>query len=278
MKIEAPRGFTLYSHGEYSIVLRDDLHHRCCDLVADLAKKPAPERGKVVIAPFSDSDGQTILAAFRRTVRGGPYSRFGLESTLGFIPRTLSEVTVAVAAERLGAPLATPLGCYWKWGAARMFYTGGYFSLYQEKGSCLSEVLKGWIVTRPSKIQRRQILTQLARALTQLHLAGIVHTDLTLNNILFGPDHRCVFVDFDGAYTVKSIPDRSLKAEVSRLNRSLEKSGMGGLVPLRERLWFLKKYLGSLRHNKILVRQILVRAAHDLRWHRLFWSRKNKML
>jgi hypothetical protein len=275
LKIQAPKGFSLLSHGEYSIVLRDDLHHHCCDLVVDLAKRPAPERGKVVVAPFLGSNGQTILAAFRRTVRGGPYSRFGLESTLGLIPRTLSELTVAVAAERVGAPVVPPLGCYWKWGVGGISYTGGYFSIYQEKACCLNEVLEGWMVTRPSQIRRRQVLSRLAHALRQLHQAGIVHNDLTLRNVLFGANHQCLFVDLDRAYTVKSIPDRSLRASVSRLNRSLEKSGMGQLVRLRERLWFLKEHLGSLRQNKILARQILSQSARDLRWHQLFWDNKN---
>lgn len=277
MKIEVPKGFSLCARGEYSIVLRDDLHRSCCDLVIDLAKKPAPERGKIFIAPFSGSEGNTILAAFRRTVRGGPYSRFGLESTLGLIPRTFSELTVAVAAEQAGAPVVSPLGCYWKWGAGGTGYTGGYFSVYQEKALCLSEVLEQWIVARPALFQRRQVLSRLAKALKQMHRAGIVHIDLTLRNVLSGSDQGSLFVDLDRAYTVRSVSDRSRIAALSRLNRSLEKSGLGRLVPLRDRLWFIKEYLGPLRHSKTLVRSILVRASRDLWLHRLLWNRRNRV-
>lgn len=277
MKIEIPKGFSLWTHGKYSIVLRDDLHRSCCDLVIDLAKKPAAGRGKVFIAPFPSSEGHTILAAFRRTVRGGPYSRFGFESTVGFIPRTLSELTVAVAAEKAGASVVTPLGCYWNWGTGGIGYTSGYFSVYQEKALCLSEVLEAWRLTNPRLIQRRQVLSQLAQALKHLHQVGIIHTDLTLKNVLFQPGGGCSFIDLDGAFAVRRISDRSRISALSRLNRSLEKSNMGELVPLQDRLWFLKEYLGALQHNKALVRHILVRAALDVRLHRLFWRRKSRV-
>jgi hypothetical protein len=275
--IEVPKGFSLWTCGEYSIVLRDTLHRSCCDLVVDLARKPAPARGRISLAPFSGSEGNTILAAFRRTVRGGPYSRFGLESTLGFIPRTLSELTVSVAAEMAGAPVATPLGCYWKWGTAGVSYTGGYFSAYQEKAFCLSLVLDEWTAARPPLIQRRRVLSQLARALTQLHRAGIVHTDLTLRNVLFDSDLRCVFVDLDGAFVVRRVSERSRISALSRLNRSLEKSNMGELVPLRDRLWFLREYVGPLRCNNAFVRHVLAQSDRDVRLHRLLWSRTNRV-
>jgi hypothetical protein len=275
--IELPKGFSLCAHGDYSIILRNDLHRRCCDLVIALAEEPAAERGKIFVASFPSMEGDTILAAFRRTVRGGPYSRLGLESTLGFIPRTFLELKVVAAAEKAGAPVVAPLGCYWKWGVGGVGYTGGYFSVYQEKSSCLGEALKGWMLAGSPLIQRRQVLSRLAHALKQLHQTGIVHTDLTLRNVLLDPDHRCLFIDLDGAYTVRSVSDRLCIAALSRLNRSLEKSNMGELVPLRDRLWFLKEYLGTLRHNKAFVRHILVRAARDFRLHRLFWSRKNRV-
>jgi len=277
MKIAPPKGFSLWIRGQYRIILRNDLHPSCLDLVCELAQRPDPRRGEIVVAPFPTEQGSKILVAFRRTVRGGLFGRLGINSTLGFAPRTLCELRVAATAEGIGAPVAPPLGCYWKWDATGMSYTGGYFSVYQEKALCLSEVLEGWTAARLSLFQRRQVISQFARAMTQLNQAGIVHTDLTVRNVLFDRN-RCLFIDLDGAYTVKSVSEQELVSTLSRLNRSLEKSGRGRLVSLRERLWFLKEQLGSLRHNKMLVRRILAQAARDLRWHRLFWNRKKTML
>jgi Lipopolysaccharide kinase (Kdo/WaaP) family len=272
MKVAPPNGFSLWIHGRYCIVLRNDLHPSCRSLVSELAQRPDPRRGEIVLAPFPTVQGSKILVAFRRTVRGGALSRFGIGSTLGFTPRTLCELKIAATAERIGAPVAPPLGCYWKWDASGISYTGGYFSVYQEKALCLSEVLEGWTVARLSLFQRRQVLSQLARAMTQLHQTGIVHTDLTVRNVLFNRN-RCLFIDLDGAYRVRAVSDWALVSTLSRLNRSLEKCGMGRLVSLRDRLWFLKEHLGSLHHNKMLVRRILAQAARDLRWHRFFWTR-----
>lgn len=276
MRLTTPKGFSLWSYDRYCIVLRDDLHPSCREVVCELAERPHPRRGQIVLAPFPTVQGSKVLVAFRRTVRGGPLSRFGIGSTLGFAPRTLCELKIAAAAERIGAPVAPPLGCYWKWDASGISYTGGYFSVYQEKALCLGEVLEGWTTARLSLFQRRQVLSELARAMTRLHKAGVVHTDLTIRNVLFSRN-RCLFIDLDGAYRLDFVPDWALVSTLSRLNRSLEKSGMGRLVSFRERLWFLKEHLGSLHSNKDLVRRIIVHAARDLQWHRFFWTRKNTM-
>ena len=157
MKIAPPKGFSLWIHGQYCIILRNDLHPSCRDLVCELAQRPDPRRGEIVVAPFPTEQGSKILVAFRRTVRGGLFGGLGISSTLGFAPRTLCELKIAATAERIGAPVAPPLGCYWKWDATGMSYTGGYFSVYQEKALCLSEVLEGWTAGRlPLEVRARR--------------------------------------------------------------------------------------------------------------------------
>ncbi len=274
--LEVPKGFSLYVHGECSIVLRDDLDPACCDLVLDHGSMSHQQRGKVVVGRLRARNGSEILTAFRRTVRGGPYNRFGFETTFGRIPRTLTELQVTVAAGKVGAPVVPPLGCYWEWVKGGLGYKGGYFSIYQEKALNLSEVLKAWEDGWASPARRREVLAQLARTLKRLHRAGVVHNDLTLGNLLIEPDGSCSFVDLDGAKEVASVSDGDLMAAFSRLNRSLEKSGMGRAVPLRDRLRFIRAYLGDLRSHGKLVRKILSRATLDLAWHRLFWGRKTR--
>jgi hypothetical protein len=274
--LEVPKGFSLYVHGQCSIVLRDDLDPACCDLVLDHGSLSHPQRGKVVVGRLRARNGSEILAAFRRTVRGGPYSRFGFETTFGRVPRTLTELQVTVGARRAGAPVVPPLGCYWEWVKGGFGYKSGYFSVYQEKALNLSEILKAWEEGGVGSARRREVLARLAETLKRLHRAGVVHNDLTLSNLLIEPNGPFSFVDLDGAKEVTSLSDRALVAAFSRLNRSLEKSGTGRAVPGRDRLWFLRAYLGGLRSHDKLVRRILTRASRDLSWHRLFWGRKTR--
>ena len=273
MRFEIPQGFSLWSHGAYSIVLREDLDSSCCELVVELATKSVPRRGKIVVAPFPSVKGDKILSAFRRTVRGGPYDGLGFESTFGFVPRTLLELRVSVAAQKAGASVVSPLGCYWTWGVGGISYTGGYFTVFEEKAISLRTLLEKWSVVPPGRGQLRKVLSELAQALKKLHLAGVVHPDLTLRNVLIHPDQTCSFLDLDRAHAVSSVPLRSQYAVFSRLNRSLEKSGLQHLVPFRERAWFLRDYFGGVENRRRLVRRTIQHASCKLRLHRLFWDR-----
>jgi hypothetical protein len=275
-RFEVPEGFSMYADGKLAIVLRNDLDPACCDLVLDCRSRCSLQRGRVLVGPLRGRNGNGILTAFRRTVRGGPYSGFGFETTFGRVPRTLIELQVTVAVSKVGAPVVPPLGCYWEWVKGGIGYKSGYFSVYQEKALTLSEVLKAWKDGGISRGRRREVLTQLAGTLKRLHRAGVVHIDLTLGNLLLEPNGLCSFVDLDGAKEVACLSDKALMAAFSRLNRSLEKSGMGKTVPGRDRLWFLRAYLGDLGSHDKLVRKILSRAKRDLAWHRFFWGRKTR--
>jgi hypothetical protein len=275
-RIAVPEGFSLYAAGKRAIVLRDDLDPSCCDLVSDYRSRYTLQRGKVMVGRLRGRNGNGILTAFRTTVRGGPYSGFGFETTFGRVPRTLLELQVTVAASKVGAPVVPPLGCYWEWVKGGIGYKSGYFSVYQEKALTLTEVLKAWEDGGISRGRRREVLAQLAGTLKRLHGAGVVHIDLTMGNLLFEPNGLCSFVDLDGAKEVACLSDGALMGSFSRLNRSLEKSGMGKTVPERDRLWFLRAYLGDLGSHDKLVRKILSRANRDLSWHRFFWGRKTR--
>ena len=269
-----PPGFSLRRHKGFNIVLRNDLHPSCCEVIVSLANLPNPTRGKVVIENFSLLDGGKITGAFRRTVRGGPYSRLGLETSFGLVPRTLSELHVTNNAIQSGVPTVLPLGCSWRRNTGGVGYTSAFISLYQEKAENLFDLVSGWSANGIELGNRRRAMVSVARAIQQLHASGIHHPDLTLRNLLIQPDHSCLIADFDKASQSSAISVRSIASGLSRINRSIEKSHLAQIIPVRDRLRFLCYYFEGNRSRHILKKKIISRASLALRFHRLFWKRK----
>ena len=269
-----PHGFSLRLHKGFNIVLRNDIHPSSCDVIVALANLPNPKRGKIVVEHFPLLDGGKITGAFRRTVRGGPYARLELETSIGVVPRTLSELHVTVNAIQSGVPTVSPLGCCWRRNMGRLGYTSAFISLYQEKAKSLFDVVSTWRENGARLGNRRSVLFSVARAIRQLHASGIHHPDLTLRNLLIQPDNSCLIADFDQANQSSSISNRSLVSGLSRLNRSIEKSHLAQTLPVRDRLRFLCHYFEGSHHRDVRIRQIAYQASLALRLHRLFWKQK----
>ena len=269
-----PAGFALRLHKGFNIVLRKDLHPNSCDLIVSLANLPNPTRGKVVIEDFPLLDGGKITGAFRRTVRGGPYARLGLETSFGVVPRTLTELHVTENAQQSGVPTIRPLGCCWRRGTGWLGYTSAFISVYQEKAATLFDLVIAWSENGVGLRNRQGALISVAQALKQLHASGIHHPDLTLRNLLIQPDNSCLIADFDKAKQSSSISPQSIVSGLSRLNRSIEKSHLAQVISVRDRLRFLCHYFDGSRHHDARIKQIIFRASLALRFHRLFWKRK----
>ena len=274
LRTPIPPGFSLRLHKGFNIVLRNDLHPNSCDLIVSLANLPNPTRGKVVIENFPLLDGGKIPGAFRRTVRGGPYSRLGLETSFGLVPRTLSELHVTENALQSGVPTVLPMGCCWRRGTGWLGYTSAFISVYQEKAANLFDLVVAWNEHGSGLDQRRGTLVSVAQALKQLHASGIHHPDLTLRNLLIQPDNSCLIADFDKAKRSSSTSHQSIVSGLSRLNRSIEKSHLAQVISVKDRLRFLCHYFDRSRRHDDRIRQIIFRASVALRFHRLFWKQK----
>ena len=269
-----PPGFSLRLHKGFHIVLRNDLHPNSCDLIVSLASLPNPTRGRVVIENFPLRDGGKITGAFRRTVRGGPYSRLGWETSFGLVPRTLSELHVTQNARQSGVPTVLPIGCCWRRSTGWLGYTSAFISVYQEEAMNLFDLVIAWSENGNRPRNRQGTLVSVARAIKQLHASGIHHPDLTLRNLLIQPDNSCLIADFDKAKQSSSISQQSIVSGLSRLNRSIEKSHLARVISVRDRLRFLCHYFDGSRRHDVRIKHIMVRASLALRFHRMFWKQQ----
>jgi len=103
--------------------------------------------------------------------------------------------------------------------------------------------LRQWIgETGRNRMQWREMLLRVAKAIASLHEAGCGHRDLNLSNILVTPE-RLFILDLDGARLANPLSRARRGADLLRLYRSLRKE-TGCLEPLsaRERLRFLSCY------------------------------------
>eukprot|EP01036_Dinobryon_divergens_P039315 gene39315-51810_t len=98
-----------------------------------------------------------------------------------------------------------------------------YIVMEQVEGAPLDQLLDGGAFTDPSQVAA--LATQLARALVFLEAEGVLHRDLSPDNIIITPGHdwRAVLIDFNAA-----------KDLVARLTRSHEAMVKPGYSPIEQ--------------------------------------------
>ena len=169
---------------------------------------------------FETEQGGVVLRRFRR---GGAMRWLG-DLYFGVRPRPLREFAVLLRARRRGLPVPDPLAAVVE-RRALLAYRGRLL---------MREVVGGtpilrWLEAEPS--QTSAMLARLARALREVHDAGLTHPDLNLENVLvvsrsYGP--RIVFVDLDRARLGAPLGTAARRRGLRRLRRSAAKLDPGG--------------------------------------------------
>ena len=120
-----------------------------------------------------------------------------------------------------------------------------------------------------------EIVRAVARLLSAMHRAGLVHADLNLKNILIEEANGVPLarvIDLDRARVMDRMPGRFRAANLLRLYRSLEKQGhVGRPVTGREIVLFLREYCGGETEIKKRLLQYMRKPPLSLRYHRLIW-------
>jgi tRNA A-37 threonylcarbamoyl transferase component Bud32 len=145
------------------------------------------------------------------------------------------------------------------------------------------------LLLNPEKIQfvaqKRQIINKVAKAVKEMHDAGIYHADLHLKNILVqfaeGRDVNVYIIDLDKSKQREKISIYKRMKNIMRLDRSVEKMLRGNrdtfgetfLFPISktDKLRFLKKYVASGNKSVKSLRYYIqsYRTSHN--FHRLWW-------
>lgn len=145
------------------------------------------------------------------------------------------------------------------------------------------------LLLNPEKIQfvaqKRQIINKVAKAVKEMHDAGIYHADLHLKNILVqfaeGREVNVYIIDLDKSKQREKISIYKRMKNIMRLDRSVEKMLRGNrdtfgetfLFPISktDKLRFLKEYVASGNKSVKSLRYYIqsYRTSHNL--HRLWW-------
>lgn len=145
------------------------------------------------------------------------------------------------------------------------------------------------LLLNPEKIQfvaqKRQIINKVAKAVKEMHDAGIYHADLHLKNILVqfaeGGEINVYIIDLDKSKQREKISIYKRMKNIMRLDRSVEKMLRGNrdtfgetfLFPISktDKLRFLKEYVASGNKSVKSLRYYIqsYRTSHN--FHRLWW-------
>lgn len=145
------------------------------------------------------------------------------------------------------------------------------------------------LLLNPEKIQfiaqKRQIINKVAKAVKEMHDAGIYHADLHLKNILVqfaeGGEINVYIIDLDKSKQQEKISIYKRMKNIMRLDRSVEKMLRGNrdtfgetfLFPISktDKLRFLKEYAASGNKSVKSLRYYIqsYRTSHN--FHRLWW-------
>jgi tRNA A-37 threonylcarbamoyl transferase component Bud32 len=135
-------------------------------------------------------------------------------------------------------------------------------------------------------VRKRQIISKAAKAVKEMHDAGIYHADLHLKNILVqsaaGGKVNVYIIDLDKSRQYEEISLHKRMRNIMRLDRSVEKMIRNNRVTFDEtypfpisktdKLRFLKEYVKTDNKSEKPLRYYLqsYKTSHNL--HRLWWS------
>ncbi len=200
----------------------------------------------------------------RRAVRAGIASPLG-DLHLGY-RRFLREMSVGSSAKRAGINVPEIV-------AARIMRVGPLLNRFTIVVREILEARTLHQLARDGKlVDQRRAIVRLGESLRHMHERGVYHGDLTLNNVLLTANQngrQMYFVDFDGAHIATEQSDRRMRANLSRLNRFVEKwLAPRGLITLTDKMRFLLAYAGDRARARELARR-----CGSVHWrHRLWWS------
>jgi Lipopolysaccharide kinase (Kdo/WaaP) family len=144
-------------------------------------------------------------------------------------PRPLAELVATETARQRGVPTIEVIGAYVRWMKSGL-YRGLLISREAEGFHNLWE----WLQTRPAGPTRTETLSAVARTITTMHDAGIVHADLNLMNILVrprSPSSHVLLLDFDRAQVLSDpVPRPQRGRTLRRLQRSFRKLNPDGAL------------------------------------------------
>ena len=257
-------GFTLLARAAFSELLRETGLQELLSGAADKVK------GRRLHAVVELPDGGR--AVVRRCVHGGLLGPVLGETYLG-ARRFLEEARVSEHLRSRGVNTPEIIGLIVRANAAGLC-RGAVVTRMIEGGRDLLEFLrsregKQCLAERGAK---RNLVRLVAFLVRQMHDAGVSHPDLHVKNILLAPGWQVHVIDLDSARLQREVGPARRVADLMRLARSLEKTGLDRAFSRRDACAFLLEYMRAGPGLDIDPRRVARRYRRHVAFHRLFWK------
>jgi 3-deoxy-D-manno-octulosonic acid kinase len=221
-----PSGYTLLTTASVRAAVRSDLAQALGPwLLAPVLVPPADAE------PIASGRGAAyravlpggVRAVVRPCRRGGLLARVVHETYLGWRPRPLRELALTVEARRRGVAAAEVLAARIE---GRLAYRGALVTAEVPHAVPLIDALRA----APDAATRRRLGALAGSAVAALHIAGVLHADLNLTNILVGADGAgATVIDFDRGRLVQGqLGACARRRNLRRLLRSARALDPGG--------------------------------------------------
>ena len=123
-----------------------------------------------------------------------------------------------------------------------------------------------------SPASKRALAKAAAVSVRKMHDAGVSHADLHIKNMLLAQDGRVFILDLDRAGLHKNLGTARRLANLIRLGRSVEKTGMDSVLSGRDLYVFFLEYMRAGRRLEIDPREVVGKYQRHVARHRLFWK------
>ena len=210
--------FQKFELGRRTVFLRRDLMPRAAEIITSLSGiGSAPGIGNRSSGFLIKlKDGTELFVRLGR--RGGLIRWLTKDVYVGVRPRPLRELAVAVAARRLGIPVAEPMGAIIEWIAPLIYR--GMFLTRALPGMTLWEFLR----TDDDPVVRAHVIEQVRKTIATMHRHGLLHADLNLHNLFVSTAHESfaiAILDLDKArFFPGPLSQRLRTHNLARLRRS----------------------------------------------------------
>ena len=220
---EAGPDFPTFGLGGRLLYLRRDFTPKVPLVFAGLDQLERPDG----VGKGNRQSGFTLKLAggpdlfIRRARRGGLIRHALRDVYLGFHPRPLRELALAVEAQRRGIAVAEPIGAMVEW-IAPMAYRGAFITRAMS-----GMTLWDFIRADDDAFVRAHVLEEARRAIDRMHQLGLFHADLNLHNLFITKSREsfvAAILDLDKATLYRTaVPAGLRRRNFDRLSRSARK-------------------------------------------------------
>lgn len=294
-KTELPANFTMLNKGNVTLYIRKEYEHRLTahdmdmlfSLCKDGNKLDVSYHGRTPCKTFSMESIKDESFVVKEYWHGGLFGRV-LRDLFWNGSRPLRELSICEAAKKSGIK-TTEIVAIVKNKIMGPFFR--YQLVSKEITNAIDLIV---LLSHPEDnqlfAQKRQIINKLAKAVKEMHDAGIYHADLHLKNILVQLSENgsvdVYIIDLDKSEQYEEVDFRIRMKNIMRLDRSLEKlkrnvSGIKDiLITDTDKMRFLREYIKlsyrSEQHSygsqKEFLKSCLMNYQTTHRSHRFWWS------